>query len=439
MQADSPAALGQGGLTVNGTLDLNGQNVTVASLGSTFDDSNGLITNNSTIACSSPSTRTPPTPILAASRTAQVRSAWFMQGRPAACYWPRVLTAIRAPPRSGRPVRSPKTPIPPLWNGAGTRLSGATVILDTGQPGDSSYTMVTPAPSRLGQVGTFRNAGGMPAPEGNALGPTAPQGDTGPAISAIECAGQSLIDPSGTVVFDVTFSEPVVGVTVDDFTAVGPGTVASVSGSLSQYMVTVNVVPGASGGLGLDLAGATKILDWYGTPLDTTAAIPIDQQFTFSSQLYWDGSHGTGAAGGSGTWGPGYDCWRVGSETGPLQDWVDGSNAYFAGEPGSIDVTNPVQVASMTFLSDGYKLQGATIALATASPAPLASTGEGSVVDVETGSAAIDCQLLADTFQKTGAGTLVLAGGTPGALGFSSIVVTAGALDLAAPRPAPAA
>ena len=64
----------------------------------------------------------------------------------------------------------------------------------------------------------------------------------------------------------------------------------------------------------------------------------------------------------------------------------------------------------MTFLSDGWTLQGATITLLPSPPAPLPSTGEGSFVDVAAGTATIDCDLAGGALVKTGGGTLVLGG-----------------------------
>ena len=128
---------------------------------------------------------------------------------------------------------------------------------------------------------------------------------------------------------------------------------------------------------------------------------------TISRDLYFDGAAETAAgrlhhkARGSGL--------QLGmseATTGPLQGWVDGSNAFFAGQPWTIEITAPVQVASMTFLTTGYALEGATITLL---PSPSASFP--SPIDVESGSAAIDCQIVVTPCKRSGAGTLVLAGG----------------------------
>ena len=100
---------------------------------------------------------------------------------------------------------------------------------------------------------------------------------------------------------------------------------------------------------------------------------PVSQQYTIDRQLYWS------AANGSGTWDTGCH-WRVGGPTGPLQAWCDGSDVVFVGPPGTVTIVNPVLVASLTFLSDGYVIEGNAITLDPSPPAPLPSTGEGSQV-----------------------------------------------------------
>ncbi len=128
----------------------------------------------------------------------------------------------------------------------------------------------------------------------------------------------------------------------------------------------------------------------------------------------------------------------------------------FVGPPGTVTIVNPVLVASLTFLSDGYVIEGNTITLNPSPPAPLPSTGEGSqssppaplpstgegsqssppatlpqsaagIIDVALGSATIDCEIAGGGLVKTGGGTLVL-----GALNSYSIstTVSAGVLQL---------
>ncbi len=77
----------------------------------------------------------------------------------------------------------------------------------------------------------------------------------------------------------------------------------------------------------MNLINADTITDWYGNSL-AEAAIGLDQQYTICRQLYLD----TAGGAGTGTWGPGIANWHVGSPSGPLQTWVNGSDAFFAAQ-----------------------------------------------------------------------------------------------------------
>ena len=294
--------------------------------------------------------------------------------------------------------------------------AGGTLIFDPAQPLSPQTQQTSPAMFGQGASAGTGDGGGVATPP-----------DAAPTVTAIQCVGPSLVD-ANSVIFHVTFSEPVMDVAAGDFAVDGPGSVAAVSGSIDQYTVTVSVEPGASGTLGLELPAGGTIRDWFGTPLVDAAAAPVDQQYTVSRQLYWDASGGNGPAGGSGTWGAGNENWRVGSPTGPLQGWVDGSDAFFAGTPGTIQVASPVVADSISFLAGGYTLQGAAISLVPSAiqPSMPLSEGVGSTIDAAAGSATIDCEIAGDLV-KTDSGTLVLAGGSDPA---TSITVTAGTLDL---------
>ena len=125
---------------------------------------------------------------------------------------------------------------------------------------------------------------------------------------------------------------------------------ASVSGAGARYIVTVSGISG-SGTLGLAVLDDGAITDRLGAALAGAATGAVNQQYTIDRQLYWS------AANGSGSWDTGCH-WRVGGPTGPLQPWCDGSDVVFAGSPGNVTVVNPVVVASLTFLSDGYVIEG---------------------------------------------------------------------------------
>ena len=241
---------------------------------------------------------------------------------------------------------------------------------------------------------------GMNSPV-NGLGGTNPPTNAAPVVTSIQCVGQSLVD-ADTVQFTVDFSASVTGVSASSFAVDGNGTTGAVTSvvesSYSQYTVTVSGITG-SGNIGLSVLDGGTILDWFGTPLATTATIPVDQQYTIDRQLYWDASGGYGPAGGSGTWGTGYT-WRVGSLSGPLQAWVDGSDAVFAGAPGTVSIANPVVVSSITVLSDGYLIDGNTITLGCPQ----------TTIDIAVGSITINSNLLGNALVKNGDGTLVLDG-----------------------------
>ena len=198
--------------------------------------------------------------------------------------------------------------------------------------------------------------------------------DPAPVVSAIQCVGPTLVD-ADSVSFSVTVSKPITGLSTADFAVSGSGVsgiVTAVSGTDSSYTVTVGDISG-SGSLGLSLTGAGGVLDWFGTPLNTTAMIAVDQQFTVDRQLYYD------AAVGDGNWNTG-DNWRVGSATGPLQAWVDGSAAFVGGLGGTIDITSPVVVSSLTFLSGAWVLEGSGVTILPSpagSPSPLPLSGRG--------------------------------------------------------------
>ncbi len=343
LQLGNAAALGSGSLTVNdGTLDLDGNNITLASL----SGNGGTITNSS----SSPSTLT------------------VDQDANAAYYGD-------------------------IQNGngdVGLNLGGSGVLVDLGDNTFSGGITITTglfvvtAPDAvpdstaltIGAGGTFLFDPSLAA-EGDTLtlpvqdrapvmpiaGGTPAPSNPAPMVTAIQCVGAALVD-ADAVNFLVTFNKPVTGVVPGDFAVDGSmgGTVTAVSGSQGQFVVTVSGIPDGSGTLGLSVQDAGTIRDWFGTPLTDATVMLVDQQYAIDRQLYWDGSDGNAAAGGSGDWnGPN---WHVGGPNGPLQQWCDGSAAFFGGVGGTISITAPVAASSLTFLSDGYLLQGDGIAIA---------------------------------------------------------------------------
>jgi autotransporter-associated beta strand protein len=300
-------------------------------------------------------------------------------------------------------------------DGGLTVLAGATFIFDP------SYLLPTQLPNR---VSTGPGAGGELGDSGGGLddtdGPPAIQ-DIAPVVTAIQCVsfdgknpvltGPSLVD-TNSVSFEVDFNKSVSTPATSDFEVTGlPGVVSSISGSGSEYFVTVTSITG-SGNVGLAIAADNSITDDAGTPLAAMTTIAVDQQYTIDRQLYWAGNAATIA---SSTWDTGQN-WRVGSPTGPLQAWCDGSDVFFVGAPQSVSITNAVTVSSISVLTDGWVFSGAPIEL----------SGATSQVDVAAGTTTMLCGLVGN-LSKTGDGCLVLSGGISSC---SSISVGAGVLDL---------
>ena len=251
-------------------------------------------------------------------------------------------------------------------------------------------------------------------------------------VTAIQCVGAALVN-ADAVNFLVTFNKPVTGVVPGDFAVDGSmgGTVTAVSGSQGQFVVTVSGIPDGSGTLGLSVQDAGTIRDWFGTPLTDATVMLVDQQYAIDRQLYWDGSDGNAAAGGSGDWnGPN---WHVGGPNGPLQQWCDGAQAFFGGVGGTISITAPVAASSLTFLSDGYLLQGDGNRDRAGASASLPEGEGGMTIDVSLGSATLDCPLGSGTISMTGDGSLRFGSGFTLAAGKRSRS-TAAAWTWAGPR-----
>ncbi len=86
--------------------------------------------------------------------------------------------------------------------------------------------------------------------------------------------------PLTTLVFNVTFNEPVINVDAADFavTGTGTGTVTDVSGDGTSYLVTVTV--DNVGIIGLDIASGHDIQDAANNPLDNPTPTGSDETYT---------------------------------------------------------------------------------------------------------------------------------------------------------------
>jgi hypothetical protein len=122
------------------------------------------------------------------------------------------------------------------------------------------------------------NNGSITNPLGNAVTLNLPAtNSTGVLVNGsaptVKSITRSSANPtnSGMVTFNVTFSEPVVNVTANDFLTVlggvaGSSTVSQVTGSGASYAVTVSTGTG-SGTIGLEVVSSSRILDAAGNKL----------------------------------------------------------------------------------------------------------------------------------------------------------------------------
>ena len=139
-------------------------------------------------------------------------------------------------------------------------LDGLRFTPTTGYYGPASLQITT---NDLGNTGF----GGAKTDTDNVAITVVPLDNTPPVVSAIALVDASPTNAT-TVAFDVTFSEPVIGVTVSDFTLVGTnGTTGSAAGLVTsdniRYRITVTGVSG-SGTLRLNLNANTGITDAAG-------------------------------------------------------------------------------------------------------------------------------------------------------------------------------
>ena len=137
--------------------------------------------------------------------------------------------------------------------------------------------------------------------------------------------------------------------------------------------------------------------------------------------LYWDADgNNSQNTGGTGTWDTTSSCWRVGSSTGTLGTWSNGSHAVFAGNSGTVTVSGNIVASSIEFDTDGYDIQaqaGGTL------------SGSGAMTITTSGAATaakIDAAVSASSgMTALGSGTLTL---TNSGNSFSETYINAGTL-----------
>ncbi|SFS06523.1 autotransporter-associated beta strand repeat-containing protein [Dyella sp. OK004] len=216
-----------------------------------------------------------------------------------------------------------------------------------------------------------------------------------------------------------------------NFSTPGVGHNVAVGGNLTINGAAVNPID--AGGFG---PGLYNLFTYGGTLTETNGGIAPPSGFTIqnltaSKQInlintngltlnFWNANGlATNATmgGGSGTWAVPQTNWTdaVGSITSTRQP-AD-AFAIFGGAPGTVTVddgpggSQPVTALGMQFASDGYLLNGGTIALVAPSPGALSEirVGDGSAASAGW-TATIDNTLTGLGINKTGAGTLVLNG-----------------------------
>ena len=115
---------------------------------------------------------------------------------------------------------------------------------------------------------------------------TVPADTTPPTVSSIERHNPAVENTdSQTLVYRVTFSENVTGADAADFAlssgSTGTGSIASLTGSGSQYLVTVSAT--TDGTYNLDLSPGHEITDTANNPLADTAPTGTDHTYTVST------------------------------------------------------------------------------------------------------------------------------------------------------------
>ncbi|MDX8497990.1 autotransporter outer membrane beta-barrel domain-containing protein [Mesorhizobium sp. VK4C] len=291
-----------------------------------------------------------------------------------------------------------------------TNVGAGTLIIDGDQSAASGATTVA-AGGALGGIGTI--GGAVSVLDGGALNP----GDIGTTPGTLTINGNLNLAANATLNYN--FGQAgVVGGAYNDLTVVHGG--LTLDGA-------VNVAQTSGGDFG---PGIYRIISYDGTLTDlglvsnsldhfvqTSVANQVNLVNTTGVTLnYWDGDAGPKGNdqvnGGNGTWrAAGDDNWT--NDTGHINaPFSTGSFAIFAGQAGTVDVDSAtngqVQAAGMQFATDGYLVQGESIAL----------VGSQSIIRVGDGTspgagfAATIASALTGNSQlvKTDAGTLVLAG-----------------------------
>ncbi|MGG1947905.1 autotransporter domain-containing protein [Trinickia sp. NRRL B-1857] len=177
----------------------------------------------------------------------------------------------------------------------------------------------------------------------------------------------------------------------------------SYSGSLTNNGLTIGGVPAGihAGDLSVQTAIAHEV------DLVSTGGASVN---------YWDGgdagAHNNGTIdGGSGTWDAANNNWTTSDGT-VNANWKNGQFAIFAARGGLVTVdasAGAISIDGMQFAADGYRIEGAAIALA--NPQTIVRVGTGGGALSRTLTATVASSLTgAGGLEKTDSGTLVLSG-----------------------------
>jgi hypothetical protein len=98
----------------------------------------------------------------------------------------------------------------------------------------------------------------------------------------------------------------------------------------------------------------------------TAATLTVNAAVTIQD-LYWDADGATSATvGGTGVWNTTNSNWRIGSTTGTLTTWISGSNVFFPGTAGYVQMSSDMTVNNVEFTntSGSYSVGSATTSTA---------------------------------------------------------------------------
>lgn len=295
----------------------------------------------------------------------------------------------------------------------GTQVTGGSLLV-----GDSSHATArvegqvsVASGASLGGFGTV--AGNVDVAAGGHLAPGAPGG--------VFTVDGNLNLQQGSQV-DFSLGAPA------GFSAPGAGHSVSVTGNLNLQGVQLNLLD--AGGYG---PGLYRLFDWGGgltlgnggllsQPGQIVQVLSASRQINLINPLnqalnFWNANGLASASqmgGGSGVWSQATANWT--DATGSVTSLRNPGDAFsiFGGAPGTVtvdDAAGAVAAQGVQFASDGYRLNGADLALTGATPGALGElrVGDGSQAS-SAWSVTVDNRLTGAGIDKTGLGTLVLNG-----------------------------